>query len=124
MLVFLPECYRRNLCVARKKKMMNEMDNQVSYNEIDKKWNLYRVYNYHLSEVSKGNTQPGFVDYHEFLFDVLENELHKTPMNLHNRQLFISMVEILRQSMIAVMKKDCLMRGQITNNDEVLDDDE
>jgi hypothetical protein len=52
---------------------------KVSYNEIDKKWNLYRVYNYHLSEVSKGNTQPGFVDYHEFLFDVLENELHKTP---------------------------------------------
>jgi hypothetical protein len=45
-------------------------------------------------------------------------------MNLHNRQLFISMVEVLRQSMIAVMKKDCLMRGQITNNDEVLDDDD
>ena len=123
MLVFLPECYRRNLCVARKKKMMNEIDERGNYNETDKKWNLHRVYNYHLETFSKGETNPAFVDYHEFLFDVLENELHKTPMNLHNRQLFIFMIESLRQSIIGVLKKDCLMRGQQTKNDELFDDE-
>jgi hypothetical protein len=67
--------------------------------------------------------QAGFVDYHEFLFDVLENELHKTPLNLHNRQLFISMLEILRVSIIGIMKKDCLKRGQRTKNDELFHDE-
>lgn len=123
MLVSRTVRYRRNLCVARKKKMMNEIDNKGKYNETDKKWNLHRVYNYHLNEVSKGETNPAFVDYHEFLFDVLENELHKTPLNLHNRQLFIFMTESLRQSIIGVLKKDCLMRGKKTNNDELFDDE-
>ena len=26
MLVFLPDCYHKNLCAARKKKMMSEID--------------------------------------------------------------------------------------------------
>ncbi len=102
---------------------MNELNNEVSYNETDQKWNLYRIYNYHLSEVPRRKTHPNFVDYHEFLFDVLENELHKTPMNLRNRQILISMTEILRQSIIGVLKKDCLMRGKKTNNDELFDDE-
>lgn len=103
--------------------MMNEIDNRSNYNETDKKWNLHRVYNYHLNTFSKEETNPAFVDYHEFLFDVLENELNKTPLNLHNRQVFIFMVESLRQSIIGVLKKDCLMRGKQTNNDELFDDE-
>ena len=102
---------------------MNEIDHQVNYDETNDKWNLYRVYNYHLREFSKKKFHAGFVDYHEFLFDVLENELHKTPMNLHNRDVFIRMLETLRGSIIGALKKDCLMRGQQTKNDEVVDDE-
>ena len=123
MPVFRTECYQLNPFVGRKKMTMNEIDNKVSYDETEDKWNLYRVYNYHLEEQSKGKFQAGFVDYHEFLFDVLENELHKIPLNLHNRQLFISMLENLRGSIIGVMKKDCLKRGQQTKNDELFDDE-
>ena len=102
---------------------MNEINKKGEYNETQDKWNLYRVYNYHLSEVSSKQFQAGFVDYHEFLFDVLENELHKTPMNLHNRDILIHMLETLRGSIIGALKKDCLMRGQRTKNDEVVDDE-
>ena len=102
---------------------MNEIGRQVNYDETNEKWHLYRVYNYHLSEFSKKNFQAGFVDYHEFLFDVLENELHKSPMNLQNRDVLIYMLENLRHSIIGTLKKDCLMRGQKTNNDETVDDE-
>jgi len=121
VLVFRTDCYHKNLCAARKKKMMSEIDNEVNYNEVDEKWNLHRVYNYYLNEFMTSEMQPAFVDYHEFLFDVLENELHKTPLNFQNRQVLISMVEILRHSMIGALKKDCLNRGKKTNNDEVVD---
>jgi hypothetical protein len=103
--------------------MMNEISGEVFYDETSKKWNLYRVYNYHLNEKSEGKFQPAFVDYHEFVFDVLENELHRTPLNLQNRQLLISMLESLRGSIIGALKKDCLMRGKKTNNDELFDDE-
>ena len=103
---------------------MNEISNQVFYDEHAQKWNLYRVYNYHLNERSKGKFQPAFVDYHEFVFDTIENELNKTPLNLENRQLLISMFETLRGSIIGVLKQDCLMRGQKTKNDELSDDDD
>jgi len=104
--------------------MMNEIDNKGNYNETDKNWSLHRVYNYHLHEFRGGQIHPAFVDYHEFLFDVLENELHKTPLNLHNREVFIFMVEQLRHSIIGVLKKDCLRRGKKTNNREVFDDND
>ena len=103
--------------------MMNEIGRQVNYDETQDKWNLYRVYNYHLSEFSKNKFQAGFVDYHEFLFDVLENELHKSPLNLQNRNVLIHMLETLRGTIIGVLKKDCLSRGLKTNNDEIVDDD-
>ena len=102
---------------------MNEIHKKGEYNETQDKWNLYRVYNYHLNEFSKKQIQAGFVDYHEFLFDVLENELHKSPMNLQNRDVLIHMLETLRGSIIGALKKDCLMRGQKTNNDETVDDE-
>lgn len=123
MPVFLPKCYRRNLCAARKKKMMNEISDQVFYNETAEKWKLCRVYNYHLNEISKGKFQPAFVDYHEFVFDVIENELNNTPLNLENRELLISMLETLRGSIIGALKQDCLNRGKKTNNDELSDDE-
>ena len=103
--------------------MMNEISDGVFYDETSEKWKLYRIYNYHLNERSKGKFQPAFVDYHEFVFDVLENELHKTPLNLQNRQLLINMLESLRGSIIGALKKDCLMRGEKTHNDELFDDE-
>ena len=103
--------------------MMSEISDEVFYDETFEKWKLNRVYNYHRKEFMTSEMHPAFVDYHEFLFDVLENELHKTPMNLHNRHIFISMIENLRHAMIGALKKDCLNRGKKTNNDELFDDE-
>ena len=71
--------------------MMNEIDERGNYNETDKKWKLHRVYNYHLETFSKGETNPAFVDYHEFLFDVLEihHQNHSFLYNYMNSFFYI-----------------------------------
>ena len=71
-------------------------------------WPIKNVVDYGLDEFAEEHFHPDFVDYHEYLFDQVQELLKSEPMSDSDLRLARVTVEILRETIIGVLKKRLL----------------
>jgi hypothetical protein len=85
------------------------------------KWPIKNVVDYEIEDLLEGDVHHAFIDYHEYLFDQVQELLKLEPMSDSDIQLARMTVDILRLGIIGVLKKT-LFSQQIEQQVWRLDD--
>ena len=85
------------------------------------KWPIKNVVDYEIEDLLEGDVHHAFIDYHEYLFDRVQELLKLEPVSDSDIQLARMTVDILRLGIIGVLKKT-LFSQQIEQQVWRLDD--
>ena len=69
------------------------------------KWPIKNVVDYEIEDLLEGDVHHAFIDYHEYLFDQVQELLKLEPMSDSDIRLAKMTVDILRLGIIGVLKK-------------------